>query len=62
MSVSQQASLNALNGQQRPNLRRKKKGAQWVGRPAGILCLEATTEGKLGLVHIQRAGGESSRF
>ena len=25
------------------------------------MCLEATTHGKLGLVHVQTAGGESSR-
>jgi len=37
------------NGQQKPNLRRKKRRVKWTGRPAGssgsIVGLEVTTEG-----------------
>jgi len=29
--------INAHSGQQKPNLRRKKEGVNWIGRPAGVL-------------------------
>ena len=33
--VSKYNFINAHNGQQKPNLRRKMRGVKWIGRPAG---------------------------
>ena len=34
-SLSSIYFINAQSGQQKPSLRRKKRGVKWIGRPAG---------------------------
>ena len=37
--------MNAHNGQLKPNLRRKRRGVKWVGRPDGSSGSGVTTGG-----------------
>jgi len=48
------------NGQQKPNMGRKKKGAKWVKRPAKSNGFGVMTEGIQ--THVGRAGGRVAAF
>ena len=54
--------MNTHNGQQKPNLRRKKEGAKRIGRPAGNSGSGDDDEKCLDRYTFEELEGESSRF